>query len=471
MPVQVSSALQEDALTLLSQSDEYGRIIYQTMSADLFEGEYRLFAKRCIDFWREHKTAPGIHIDSILADILEGEDTGRARVYSRIINMTLQAKENINGPYVISKLGMLIRLQSLKQTMLASAEKLNRPGEHTVEEVEALLYDILRARDLSFSPGTWLHDSTKLTNYLESHYLEFTTGIRQLDDRNIVPARKELMMFVGGAGLGKTWFLVQIGKQGLMQRKKVLHISLEMSEEQVMQRYYQCMFSVTKYNAEVDIRVFERSKNKVINHHTEPVLPEFTFASNELQLELNTRLIKWGDRMSRVLIKQFPSRSLTPDGLHAYLDSLETISRFVPDLLIIDYPAIMNIDIKNPRMSIIENVMAVRSIAVERNMAAVAVHQSSKEGVKSGSVKGVHMAEAWQIVGDADQIISYSSTEHERKLGLGRLLVDKARHERDKWSLLLTQSFELGQFVLDSHDMPEDYKNGRIGGSTDAEDD
>jgi hypothetical protein len=38
----------------------------------------------------------------------------------------------------------------------------------------------------------------------------------------------------------------------------------------------------------------------------------------------------------------------------------------------------------------------------------------------------------------------------EYSLGLGRLFVEKARNEKAKMMLLLTQAYSIGQFVLDS---------------------
>jgi hypothetical protein len=61
------------------------------------------------------------------------------------------------------------------------------------------------------------------------------------------------------------------------------------------------------------------------------------------------------------------------------------------------------------------------------------------------------------MVGTSDIIITYSQTAAEKNLGLARLFVDKARHERDKFGILITQSYRTGQFVLESTRLADSY--------------
>lgn len=455
-----TTALQQDTVTLLCHSDEFGKLVCQLVAVDLFEGEYRIIAERAMAYWREADEAPKMHLDTILADILEDASNTRSKTIRRVLLSMLHAQEDINAAWVLSKLRTFVRMQELKSAIIDAAEALNQPGEHTIEDVEDVLHDILQARAVQFDVGLRLSDIDRLRTHLETKYKEFTTGIRVLDDNNIVPARKQLMIFVGGAGLGKSWWMINLGKQGLLQRKKVLHISLEMEEEEVQQRYYQSIFSATKRSREVDLRTFEFSREhpgRVSGFGLERVKPDWTFADNTVDDELQTAIRLHGERMAGVLIKQFPPRWLTPGRLDAYLDSLELVEGFTPDLLLIDYPAIMKVDPRNLRGSIGDNMLACRAVAVERNIAVCAVHQLSKEGVKAASAGKIHVAEDWSIVHTADQMVVYSSTEAEQRFGLGRLYVSKARTEGDKWTVLITQNYDLGQFALNSARMPTKY--------------
>jgi hypothetical protein len=120
---------------------------------------------------------------------------------------------------------------------------------------------------------------------------------------------------------------------------------------------------------------------------------------------------------------------------------------------------------------------------IERNAAGVTAHQSSKAGELAKVVKSTHIAEDWSIVATADQIITYSTTDREFRHGLGRLYVAKARTEEDRFALLITQSYKMGQFCIESHPMQRAYYeylddisadddedgDGESGGDDDAE--
>jgi hypothetical protein len=61
-----------------------------------------------------------------------------------------------------------------------------------------------------------------------------------------------------------------------------------------------------------------------------------------------------------------------------------------------------------------------------------------------------HVAEDWSLTNTADIVLSFSATAAERQRGLGRMYVGKARDEEDKFGVLMTQSYRMGQFCLDS---------------------
>ena len=54
---------------------------------------------------------------------------------------------------------------------------------------------------------------------------------------------------MAGKGRGKSWFLVNVGVRICLKQpsKRVLHVSLEMSEMEMRQRYYQRLFSAPKH--------------------------------------------------------------------------------------------------------------------------------------------------------------------------------------------------------------------------------
>jgi len=458
MADKIHAAMQENCLTLLVHSDEHGKIVANLVDPALFEGDYRVIAERAVDYWRQHNKAPHFHMGDLLADIIEDQNNRRGKVYRQILQQMLQLSEGINAVYVTSQLKNFIRGQRMKDAVLKSAELLNAKEEMAIGEVEEIWNNLLRLREIQFDPGLRLGDVDHLLTFLQRQYSEFSTGIPQLDSRQIVPARGAALIFLAPPGKGKTWFLISLGKQAFLHRRKVVHISLEMSEEEVLQRYYQSLWSVPKRDQEINVLGFQTDKlGKLIGLKEEKSDFEFSFDQSTVRDELIVRANWFGNRVNNLVIKRFPPRSLTANGIRAYLDSLELTQKFIPDLLILDYVGIMQTDAKNHRISLGRAFEDLRAIAVERNIALATAHQISREGAQAHTAQATHVAEDWSLIATADIILSFSSTDAEKRLGLGRLFVDKARTEEDKFSLILTQSYPLGQFCLSAHRMESRY--------------
>ena len=444
-------SVQENVITLLAYSEKGGKIVYRLVSPELFEGEYQVIAERCSGYWRDNNAPPRVHTSDLFADILGDPKNKRRRMFETILSQMAALSAEVNEEFVVTQVRRFVRLQRMKEAITDSARKLTTRQELGVDEVEKIWTELLRSREHDFDTGMTLLNPERVIDYVTNQGTEFVSGIKTLDQRYITPARGALTVFLGAAGAGKSWFLVQAAKENLLQRKKVLYVSLELSEEEVGLRMYQSLFAISKRPLETRVTklVVDRF-GRLEGFDFEDVEPEFHLQSPLAREELRTRLSWNMSRFNNLIIKRFPTRWLTMDRLYAYLDNLEATIRFVPDMLIIDYVAIMNTDERNHRISLGRLFENIRGLSIERNLALVTAHQLSKKGAEAYLSGATHAAEDWSIVGTVDQLYAYSCTEHERQLGLGRMHVSKARTESDKFSLLMTQNYGIGQFCLDS---------------------
>jgi hypothetical protein len=94
--------------------------------------------------------------------------------------------------------------------------------------------------------------------------------------------------------------------------------------------------------------------------------------------------------------------------------------------------------------------MDIRGIAVKRNLAAAVVSQSHRAAAKSKQVGAENVGEAYGTVANSDTNITYTQTPQERKLGLARLFVAAGRSDQDKISIVISQQYGMGTFVVDS---------------------
>jgi replicative DNA helicase len=292
------------------------------------------------------------------------------------------------------------------------------------------------------------------------------------------------MLFVGLPKQGKTWFLINVGKAALIDGHKVLHISLEMSENQISKRYHQVLYAIALKKHEIlRTRLVGINKGELRNIKQEAFLPKHAFDDVGIHKYLQAKRRRIEKRLQRVRIKSFPTGQLTLREMESYLDLLESQQNFVPDILLIDYPQLMKLGVQHQRLEFGEIVKGIRGLAVSRNIATVGVSQSNRSGMRTGSKNNLpiltfeHLAEDFSQAMTADVILTYNQTLPERALKLARIYVAAARDHEDKWSVLISQNYDLGQFCWRSIRMGDDARqtllerlNIKTGGTEDEDD-
>ncbi len=174
--------------------------------------------------------------------------------------------------------------------------------------------------------------------------------------------------------------------------------------------------------------------------------------------KLEAKIDKWGARLlDHIYIKQFPTGQMTVPMLQAYLDNLEATQGFLPDLILVDYPDLMSISKDNYRLGLDDVYKALRGLAVTRNVALAVVSQSHRQAAKAKQVGAENVAEAYSKIATADTVITYTQTKGEQKLGLARLHVAAGRNDADKITVVISQQYGTGAFVIDSNLMVGNY--------------
>jgi hypothetical protein len=480
-----STAQQENIISLLAHSEQHGRVIAALVDAQLFDGDYKLIALRLVKYWKDFNSAPGPHTIDLFGDITDDISNARhAQAFRRILLDMAELAPRVNTTYVLTDLQTFTRGQLLADAVLRCAAELSR-GNVDIAAVEEILAQVLRARTLNFDRGSRLDDDLDpFLSWLETRNTEFATGIKPFDDMGIVPARGAVLLFIAGKARGKSWFLTNIGKCALMLKQRVLHVSLENDEFECRLRYYQALFAAARHGKIRDRAGVEQSyvTVPVLSRHDDPTkahqivgiagvtdaeddkgkreTPEFSFDSPELGRVLRAKIAEKLRGRGELIIKRFANRSLSIDALAAYLDTLEQVDRFTPDILVLDYAKLLKLPGNNAqdrRVGIGDNFERLRALAIERNMAVVTADQLNRPGYNAKRARSTHVSEDWSQIHTADVVITHSATDSEHQRGLARLWVDHARGERDKFGVIVTQNFTLGQFCVDAGLIPAKY--------------
>jgi hypothetical protein len=441
-----------------------GKIIAGMLEGVQLPDEYGLIAERCIAYWQEQKEPPGAHVGDLFDDIFARPGDPRAAGVRYILSSMLTVKDGLNEEYVLSRMTSFLRFNAIRSGVIDMASRLQKSDDQTLAEVEEMLGGLARARATHFEPGLSLQDVKAFVEHLAATR-GIELGIPPLDMVGVQPQRRKLFCKIGIAGRGKTWFLVHVGKQAMLQHLKVAHISLEIEGLDVIGRYYQSLFSASEHQVQHKITELEQDQlGRIISSSQTLQDPSFAFrgaggmVNDELMLELTSHLGHHPGLMNNLRIRAWPPRVLTIGGLESYLDTLSDVDHFEPDVILIDYPQLFKLGIDNYRLELGQAVENLRRIGIERNAAMVMVHQGSREGAKSKVLNMTHVAEDWSIVQTADFVVSYSATDWEERFGLARMRVDKARAPGAKGrTLILSQNYDLGQYSLSAVLMPDNY--------------
>lgn len=453
MPEPLADALQESVLAVIAFDKKYGAIVASQVTPEHFNGVYHEIASAVLGYQRKYNKAPGrAHLESLFpAAKLSPNDRKTQALRRTLVALAAQA-DTLNAEYVTSRVQGFVRYQKLGTALLEANERYVEGGDEAVQDVEGILNGALRFRQTTLDAGTYLRDVTRSSVFQEAEEDDaIAWGIPELDKYRLGPRPKQMLLYIGPKNSGKTWACVHMGRQGLLQRKRVLHVSCEMDEQQVLDRYYQSFFGISVFDERYERTTLDLDElGRLIGFKTRSTKPRLSFQDPKIKQILRKKVQPWGARFGRLVIKSFPSGTLTMAQLRGYIDYLEQVEKFEPDELIVDYPDIMKQDHRDLRLSLGRTFVELRGLAQERNMSLFVPTQSGRDSIGARQVQGRNVTEDISKVFTADVVLTFSQTAAEATRGLGRLLVDFARQAPKGMQVLLTQSYSTGQYVTGS---------------------
>lgn len=467
--VELSQGIQESLVAILLYDDSPGgaAVAASLLPADHYDSYYRKLFQAGVDFLTRYDKPAGEHTLDIV-DTLKAQNPDDADIYERLFESLEQIKDVVQRDYVFSHAGVFARYQRLRSGMANAIESLNRDTAEAVAEAEGHLRDSLDSSYELFDPGLVFSDAERALRFLDSDHGSFPTGIPELDRFDLGPARKRLHILGAGTGQGKSWWLVHLARTSILHRLRVLYVTCELSEEETSQRLCQSFFSITKRQEEVSRQNFVVKKGKLLGFAQDMLVDRPSLNDSNIHKHLTKKLGGFKKR-PKLVVKEFPTGALTIPKLKSYLSSLEGVG-FLPDIILVDYPDEFDINAANLRLETIKVYTDLRGIAVERNVAVACVTQLSDEGSRARTATKSHLAEAKGKAHKADVLLTYSQTQDEFELGLARIFVAKGRSDRDKFSVLISQAYAIGQFVVDSARMSHTYWDHVQGIDTEDED-
>jgi len=458
-PLKLVASLQTLALATLAFDQRWGAAIAAVVQPRHFDVSHRPLVEAVLAYRKRHSQPPALQLAVLAASLRPGADNA---LHEQLAAQVLALRDGLNPEFVASKAAALVRQQTLKQAVWDASDRFVSEDEAVVADVERIFSAALALREHSLDAGTFLDDPRLVERAIEPRQF-LSLNIPEFDRRSIGPAAKELLLYIAAKDTGKSWFCVHCGRQGLLHHRRVVHVTLEMTEDEVANRYHQNLFALSHGGGWRRSRLLGQDgkliadpsrpddKREPLDHFAHALdrpAPEQDLRTKAGHDNLRAQVKAWGTRLGNLVIKGFPTSSLTIDRLIGYLDYLADVKSFVPSILIVDYPKLMKLDNRDRRVSLGATMEELRGIAVTRNLALVAPHQGTRQAMDAKVVRSSMASEDISVVQTADAVLTYSRSEFERMTNMGRLSVEHARHAKGHFTVMLAQGYAIGQYLL-----------------------
>lgn len=247
--------------------------------------------------------------------------------------------------------------------------------------------------------------STKLFNYITDGGIE----------------RKTLNLYIAPTNVGKTWKMIDDSAFLLKEGFNILYITLEMSEEKITQRIETNLFQIPT----------DRFKH-------------FNF---EQYKELLTKIKpNSGKKLGRLIVKEYPTSSASVAHFNILLDELEMKKDFKPDILVVDYLAIMKpLDSRYANTYEKHKFISeeLRGLAVEKNLAIISAVQTNRSGFSVSDFDLTSISESIGIPFISDFIVALirdSDLDEQNEIWVKVL--------KNRYMPIVNKKFNLGANVL-----------------------
>jgi replicative DNA helicase len=222
---------------------------------------------------------------------------------------------------------------------------------------------------------------------------------------------KELAMVIAPPGVGKSLWLVNQAVQSMIEGRKVLYVSLEMSEDKIAQRF-----------------------DSVVS-----LIPQGHLKDGSAQLKVSERLSIFQSNFpeSRLVIKEFPTGTANVNGLRALLVQLKNYEDFTPDVIIVDYLELLRPVRENQHEYQAQQRIAeeLRGLAMETRVLLWTATQTNRQGRAVKVITDAELGDSYGKIRTCDFAVSLNQSEQEFDEGRMRAYVVKSRNGRPRFTV------------------------------------
>lgn len=447
----LSQHIQDSFVHLSITSDKFLAVARKSVKAEYFGSSItEEIVRVCYQYYDLLKHAPGDHLHDEILRKIKDKPAEEKKLYVDYLKKltTMKPPDEL---YVIKRMNSFIKAREFESGAVEFV-KLVEKGDF--QSAEKLMFKTLRSGIEKEEIGLVYFDSMTPSYYgKEREEFLMKVGIEELD-KWMEFTRGQFMCILGPYKGKKSWFCCFIGKQGIINGLKVLHVTHEMSAKAVEMRYDRMLGGLLKKRTPEVVTYTERNKKGEIINTTKKE------AATIYDLKKVQSVRKKAKRFGgELIIKKYPMGTCTIDEIDRYMNYLEVFHEFVPDILINDYPEIMDLPLAKSaamRDRINEAYINHKRWADERNILVVAPSQVTRAALEKPTLSRGDFAEDIRKLGNVDLVIAICQGKILEKEGLLKLWVFGVREGMEGFGCIISQNLDVGQFVTNSWDIKKE---------------
>lgn len=406
MPILDTLSYEKVLLKFLLTDEKIRNKVFPYLTIDIFDTfECKEIAKKIFEYDKKFSEFPSVKELKLTLD--------NETVYDSLKNIVDLDTKDYRKNFLVDEIEDFFR-QKLSFHELASGVEYLKEGK--IDNLNDISDKIRQAANFSFNADIGYDPFSddgfeRFWDHLHEKKVIIPTGIEAFD-RLIEGGihKKSVTAFLAESGKGKTLIKCAIAANMILQNKKVLYVTMELSEEYISQRIIQNILDL-EYD---DLKIISKEN-------------------------LRKRWKKITEKLkSLLIIKKYPQNTIHCGHIRNLLNDLDIKKKFIPQTLIVDYLGILNAVGINKSSNSNDigkaKCQELQALSYEKDLATLTSAQANRSGYGSAILDPTKIADSIGIFAELDLVVSVTQSSEQRELPIPLFtwFVMKNRFDIDK---------------------------------------
>lgn len=391
-------SFQEKIVQALFSDNQYSEQMLDILKVEYFEMKYlQQIVKIFYDYKLKYRTYPSVELVQTIMSQDEGLDGMVLEQAKEFLSRLFDNPLNGDKLFVEEASLEFCRKQTIKEAMIHAIDSLE---ESKFDDIKTIIDGALKKGN-SNDVGQE-YNTTLLSRCLKTERKPIQTGWPVIDKvLNGGWERKTLVTFIAPTGAGKSMFLVNAAAAAISNGLNVAYITCEMAD-------YKIGLRVDSYFSAVPINEIANNTENVEKILTEKV-------------------------KGQLYIKEYPTKTATVQSVRSYIQRLEAVKKFRPDIIVVDYADLLKgmrgySEGRHELQGVYEDL---RALAQELNVVVITADQTNRSALNDEVVTLGAIAESYAKATVCDVILTISRRAEDKISHTGRMFVAKNRLGQD----------------------------------------